>query len=108
MPLTNRSDRGGPKTYGSGFGSATLPIISRNLRKTFLSIVARLLIDFLSLKPDVNVHTKRNKQKNYLENFVGILETTDEKSRIRIQIVIQFTDLRIRTRLKMLRIRNTG
>ncbi len=43
--------------------------------------------DFLSLKNDINVPSKSNKQKN-LEKiiFVGILKVTDEKSRIQIPI----------------------
>ncbi len=46
-----------------------------------------LLYDFLSLKNNVNVSSKSNKQK-YKEIFfvVGVLEVTDEKSRIRRQI----------------------
>jgi hypothetical protein len=36
------------------------------------------------------------------------LKATDVKRRIRIQIVNQFTDPRIRIRVKMSRIRNTG
>ncbi len=47
-----------------------------------------LLFDFLSMKTDVNVPSKNNKQKNFeKENlfFVGILSATDEKSRVRIR-----------------------
>jgi hypothetical protein len=49
---------------------------------------------FLSLKNDVNVHSKRNKHKNLREKkkilfFVGILKVTDEKSGIRSQIRIR-------------------
>jgi hypothetical protein len=45
------------------------------------------LFDFLSLKNDVNVPTKSNKQKNFLKKlfFVGILKENDENSRIRIR-----------------------
>jgi hypothetical protein len=46
------------------------------------------LFDFLSLKNDVNVASKSNKQKNIvLKNkfFAGILKVNDENSRIRIQ-----------------------
>jgi hypothetical protein len=40
--------------------------------------------DFLSLKNDVNVPSKSNKQKN----FVGLLKVNGENSRIRIRIRI--------------------
>jgi hypothetical protein len=40
-----------------------------------------LFCDFLSLKTDVNVHSKSNKQKT----FFGIMKATDENSRIRIR-----------------------
>ena len=47
------------------------------------------LFDFLSLKNDVNVLSKSNKQKNLFHkisvNNVGILKVNDENSRIRIQ-----------------------
>jgi hypothetical protein len=43
--------------------------------------IIKLLYDFLSLKNDVNVPSKSNKQKNRKKwFFVGV---TDEKSRIR-------------------------
>jgi hypothetical protein len=55
-----------------------------------IPIVLRLLLDFLSLKNDVNVPSKSNKQKNFVKNsfFVGVLEVNDENSRIRISIRI--------------------
>ncbi len=37
--------------------------------------------DFLSLKNDVNVPSKSNKQKNFLKNLfvVGVIKVNDEK-----------------------------
>ncbi len=50
----------------------------------------------LSMKPDINVPSKSNKQETFLNFFfVGILSATDEKIRIRI-------------RTKMARIHNTA
>ncbi len=45
------------------YGSA-LPSSSKNSRKTLISTLFWLLYDFLSLKNDVNVPSKSNKQKN--------------------------------------------
>ncbi len=58
--------------------------------------------DILSLKNDVNVPSKSNKQKKCKKLvFYWHLKLNDENSRIRIRI-------RIRIRTKMLWIRNTG
>ncbi len=46
-----------------------------------ISTLLWLLYDFLSLKNDVTVPSKSNKQKNLF--FVAFLKVTDEKSRIR-------------------------
>jgi hypothetical protein len=55
---------------------------------------------FLSLKNDVNVPSKRIKQKTLEANFlVAVLKVSDENGRIRS---------RIRIRTKMSQIRNTG
>jgi hypothetical protein len=44
------------------------------------------VIDLFSLKNDVNVPSKSNKQKNLLKlGFAGILKVNDENSRILIQ-----------------------
>jgi hypothetical protein len=52
-----------------------------------VSTVLWLLYDFLSLKNDVNVSLKSNKQKNFQNNyFLMAFMVTDEKSRIRIRI----------------------
>jgi hypothetical protein len=40
-------------------------VIKQIVRKTLTPIVLRLLFYFLSLKNDVNVTSKSNKQKNY-------------------------------------------
>ncbi len=76
------------------------------------------LFDFLSLKNDVNVASKSNKQKNILLKnyfFAGILKFNDENSWIRIQDpdpdpLVRGMDPRIRIRIhpKMSWIRNTG
>ncbi len=68
----------------------------------FYYYILWLLFDYLSMKTDVNVPSKSNKQnKLWKKNliFVGILSTTDEKSWIRT---------RIRIHTKMSRIPNTG
>ncbi len=68
---------------------------AKRVRKTLISTVLWLLYDFLSLKNDVNVPSKRNKQKHFFNiYFVGILKVMDEKSRIRTRIHIR---LQIRT-----------
>jgi hypothetical protein len=43
-------------------------IKQKTVRKTLISIVLWLLLDFLSLKNDVNVPSKSNKQKNPIKN----------------------------------------
>ncbi len=63
----------------------------KNSKKTFISTVLWLLYDYLSLKNDVNVASKSNRQK-----YLG-MKVTDNISRIRIRI-----------RNKMSRVRNTG
>jgi hypothetical protein len=49
------------------------------------------LLDFLSLKNDINLPSKSNKQKNYFFQifFVGVLKVNDENSRIQIRIRIR-------------------
>jgi hypothetical protein len=71
------------------------------------------LFDFLSLKNDVNVPSKSNKQKKLC--FAVILKVNDENSRIRIQApdpdpLVRSMDPRIQIRIhpKMSWIRNTG
>jgi hypothetical protein len=51
-------------------------INQKYLKKTLTPTVLRLLFDFLSLKNDVNVPSKSNKQKNFAkkEFFVGVLK----------------------------------
>ncbi len=41
------------------------PSIKKKVRKTFIPIVLQLLYDYLSLKNDVNVLSKCNKQENF-------------------------------------------
>jgi hypothetical protein len=52
-------------------------IIKQNSRKTLILNVFLLLLDFLSLKNHVKVHSKSNKQKNFFKNyfFVGVSVT---------------------------------
>ncbi len=52
---------------GSGSGSGSFYHQAKILRKTLIPTVLWLLLDFLSLKNDVNVPSKSNKQKNFLE-----------------------------------------
>jgi hypothetical protein len=52
--------------YGSGSGSFYHQ--AKIVSKTLIPTVLRLLFDFLSLKNDVNVPSKRNKQKNFGKN----------------------------------------
>jgi hypothetical protein len=57
------------------------------VKKTLIPTVLWLLLDFLPLKIDVNVPSKGNKQKNFLNKnllFVAVLKVNDENSRIRI------------------------
>jgi hypothetical protein len=60
--------------YGSGFrsvsGSESFYQQAKIVRKTLNPTVLLLLSDFLSLKNDVNVPLKSNKQKNYLKKLV--------------------------------------
>jgi hypothetical protein len=49
---------------GSFYHQATI------VRKTLIPIVLLLLVDFLSLKNDVNVPSKSNKQKKVLKKLV--------------------------------------
>jgi len=55
------------------------------VRKTLIPTVLWLLLDFLSLKNDVNVPLKSIKQKNFVKNyfFFGLLNVNDENNRIR-------------------------
>jgi hypothetical protein len=63
---------------------------AKHLRKILIFTILCLLFDFLSLKTDVNVPEKSNKQqKNLKKNTFFDLVASDEKSRIRIRILIQ-------------------
>ncbi len=53
---------------------------AKKLRKILISTVLWLLCDFLSLKNDVNVTSKRNKHKKVKNIFLGILKVTNEGS----------------------------
>jgi hypothetical protein len=71
--------------YGSGSGSFYHH--AKIVRKTLIPTIFLTLFDFLSLKNDVNVDSKSNKQKKIvLKNyfFASILKVDDENSRIRI------------------------
>ncbi len=74
--------------FGSGsisqrYGSGSFYHHAKIVRKTLIPTI----FDFLSLKNDVNVPSKSNKQKIKTKNlfFVGILKANDENSRIRIR-----------------------
>jgi hypothetical protein len=72
---------------------------SKRCKKTLISTVLRLLYDFLSLKNDVNVPSKRNKRKRKkITFFVGVFKISDENSRIRIRPRIRFTWSQVRIR----------
>jgi hypothetical protein len=80
----------GPPGSGSlnqrcGSGSGSFYHLAKIVRKTLICTVL-CLFEFLSLKNDVNVPPKSNKQENFkkLVFFVGILKINDENSRIRI------------------------
>jgi hypothetical protein len=77
-------DPGGPKTCGSGSFYHQAKIV----RKTLIPTVLGLLLDFLSLKNDVDVPSRRNKQNNFFFKlvFVGVLKVNDENSRVRSRI----------------------
>ncbi len=61
-----------------------LPILKREMG--FSAIPFHRIFDFVSLKTDVNVPSKSNKQKNFFLNefFVVVLKVNNENSRIRI------------------------
>ncbi len=77
------------------------------VRKTLVSNVLWLFYDILSLKTDVNIPSKRKKQKNFRKKniFVALLQVTHEKSRIRIRKSV--VRIRIQSRTKISRIHNT-
>ncbi len=81
----------GPPGYGSGSFYHQAKIVRRTVTCTILPTVLWLLFNFLSLKNDVKVSSKSNKQKNFLKtfSFFGVLKVNDGNSRIRIQIRIQ-------------------
>ncbi len=56
--------------YGSGSGSGSFYHQAKIVRKTLILPVLWLLLDFLSLKNDVNVPSKKYKQKNIPKKFV--------------------------------------
>ncbi len=71
-------------------GSGSFHKLANKVRKTLISTIFWLLLDFLSLKTDVNIRygTYRKYQGEHFEKnilFVGILLNTDETSRIRIR-----------------------
>jgi hypothetical protein len=64
---------------------------SKNCKKNLDSYCFVTFFYFLSLKNDVNVPSKSNKQKNFEQNsfFVDVLTVNDENRRIRIRIQIR-------------------
>jgi hypothetical protein len=71
-----------PDPIVRGSGSGSFYHHARIVKKTLIPTVLRLLYDFSSLKNDVNVLSKSNKQKN-LKDF---LKVSAENSRIWIRI----------------------
>jgi hypothetical protein len=74
--------------YGSGSGTGPFFYHAKKSKKNLDSYYFVTLFDFLSLKNDVNVPSKSNKQKKLCSKlvFAGILKVNDENSRIRIRI----------------------
>ncbi len=72
-----------PSVFGPpGYGSGPDPYHQAKIvRKTLTPTGLLLLFDFLSLKNDVNVPSKSNKQKNIFFKlvFVGVLKVNNEK-----------------------------
>jgi hypothetical protein len=73
---------------GSGSGSGSFYPHAKIVRKTLIPTILWLSLWIFSLKNDVNVHSKSNKQKKKKLVFAGILKVRDENSRIRIRIRI--------------------
>ncbi len=63
------------RRYGSwsGSGSGSFYHQAKIVRKTRILTVLWLLLDFLSLKNDVNVPSKSNKQKNFAKKIILLL-----------------------------------
>ncbi len=72
--------------YGSGSGSFYHQ--AKIVRKTMIPSALWLLFDFISMKNDVDVPSKSNKQKIIFKSyfFGGVLKVNDKNSRIRIRI----------------------
>jgi hypothetical protein len=73
---------------GSCSGSESFYHHAKIVRKTLIPYYFVTLFDFLSLKNDVNVASKSNKQKKLWRKiifFADILKVNDENIRIRIQ-----------------------
>jgi hypothetical protein len=80
--ITSVSDPPDPHVFGppgseSGFtsqwygsGSESFYHQAKIIRKTLIPTVLWLLLDFLSMKNDINVPSKRNKQKNLFKKLV--------------------------------------
>ncbi len=58
---------------GSKSGSGSFYRQAKIVRKTLIPTVLWLLLDFLSLKNDVNVPSKSNKQKNFIKKICFLL-----------------------------------
>ncbi len=77
--------------HGSGFGSFYHQ--TKIVRKSLIPTVLLLLFYFLSLKNDLYVPSKSNKQENLIKKFfVGLLKVNDENWRVRIRIQIHYSD----------------
>jgi hypothetical protein len=57
-----------PGSVSQRYGSGSFYHQAKTVRKTLIPNVLELLFDFLSLKNDVNVPSKSNKQKIFLLN----------------------------------------
>ncbi len=78
---------------GSNSGAGSFYHQAKIVRKTLIPTVLRILYHFLSLKNDVIVASKSNKEKNFF--LVAVLKVSDENSRTRSRIRVRGTDPQI-------------
>ncbi len=68
-----------PLVRGVDTDPSIIPLLSSKIvRNTLILTVLWLLLDFLSLKTDVNVPSKSNKQKNFVKNIIFLLASWSE------------------------------
>ncbi len=67
MVKTKKNQYSGSGSTSQRYGSGSFYHQAKIVRKTLIPPVLWLLLDFLSLKNDVNVPSKSNKQKNFIK-----------------------------------------